>query len=114
MSDSSDSEIDRSSRTKTKTSTVFDNNVFDAGESDESTKPINRKKKINQQQTQQTQQTQQIKKSVLKTNNEQTKKEKSTKTNDEQSTIKKKLPITKTIDKKKSTVNSIKPTSKPT
>ncbi|CAF4640218.1 unnamed protein product, partial [Rotaria sp. Silwood1] len=106
MSDSSDSEIDRSSKTKTKTSTVFDNNVFDAEESDEPTKPINRKKKINQQQTQQ------INKSTLKTNNEPMKKEKLTKTNDEQLTTKKKLPITKTIDKRKSSVNSIKSTSK--
>jgi len=35
MSDSSDSEAELSSKTKTKKPTVFDNNVFDAEESDE-------------------------------------------------------------------------------
>jgi hypothetical protein len=108
MSDTSDSEVEISSKTKTKKSTVFDNNVFDAEESDEKSKPINRKKKTNQQQIQQT------KKSILKTNNEQTKKEKSSKINDEQPTTKKKITIPKTTDKKKATVNSTKSTSKTT
>jgi len=109
MSDSSDSEIDTSSKMKTKKSTVFDNNVFDAEESDEKTKSINRKNKINQQQFQQT------KKSILKTNNEQIKKEKLTKINDEQPIItKKKITIPKIVDKKKFTINSTKSTSKTT
>ncbi|CAF4735751.1 unnamed protein product, partial [Rotaria magnacalcarata] len=61
MSDSSDSEIEKPTKNKAKTATVFDNNVFDAEESDESTKPMNRKKKVNQPQPQQPQQ---VKKSV--------------------------------------------------
>jgi hypothetical protein len=109
MSDSSDSEVDTSSKTKTKKPTVFDNNVFDAEESDEKTKSINRKKKVNQSQTHQ-----QTKKPILKTNNEQIKKEKLPKINNEQPTTKKKITISKTTDKKKVTVNSTKSTSKTT
>jgi hypothetical protein len=106
MSDSSDSEMEVSSKSKTKKSTVFDNDIFDAEESDEKSKSINRKKKINQQQSQS------IKKSFVKLNNEQTKKDKLSKVNDEQSTGKKKITIPKTIEKKKLTINSTKSTSK--
>jgi hypothetical protein len=106
MSDSSDSETEISSKSKTKKETIFDNNIFDAEESDEKSKSINRKKKTNQQQSQST------KKSFVKTNNEQTKKEKVSKLNDEQSTGKKKITIPKTIEKKKVIVNSTKSTSK--
>lgn len=110
MSDSSDSEVDKRTKNKSKTSTVFDNNIFDAEESDEPSKPINRKKKINQQQTQQ------LKKSTLKIKAEETKKGTPTKTNNEPATIanKKKITVTKTSDKKKVTQNSVKSTTKPT
>ncbi|CAF4439306.1 unnamed protein product, partial [Rotaria magnacalcarata] len=80
---------------------------------------MNRKKKVNQPQPQQPQQ---VKKSVLKTNNEQTKKdepikkEKLPKANDEQTiATKKKITVTKTIDKKKSSIpTTVKSTSKVT
>lgn len=106
MSDSSDSEMETPSKTKPKKATVFDDNVFDAEESDEKTKPMNRKKKTNPQQSQPT------KKPLVKLNNEQIKKEKSPKTNDEQATTKKKITIPKIIEKKKLPVAATKSTSK--
>lgn len=108
MSDTSDSDVEVSSKTKANKPTVFDNNIFDAEESDEKSKPINSKKKINQQQSQQT------KKPIVKTNNEQIKKDKPQKVNDEQSITKKKITIPKPTEKKKVTVNSTKPTLKTT
>ncbi|UJR25262.1 hypothetical protein I4U23_006614 [Adineta vaga] len=119
MSDSSDSEIEIRSKTKTKKPTVFDNNIFDAEESDDNSKSNNRKNKIPQMQTQTQTQPQpqpqpQTKKPILKTNNEQTKKEKTSKIVEEQSATKKKITILKPSEKKKSTVNTTKPLTKTT
>jgi hypothetical protein len=118
MSDSSDSESDKSSKTKTKKSTIFDNNVFDAEESDEKNSIINRKKKLNQlpqllpppppTSLPPSSSSSQMKKPILKTNNEQPKKDKLSKPNDEQSMMKKKISLPKTIDKNKTLINSPK------
>lgn len=106
MIDTSDSEPEPSSKAKVKKDLVFDNNIFDAEESDEKTKPIHPKTKVNQ--SQQQQQPQPMKKPILKANNEQLRKEKPSKLSEEQSTIKKKMIVPKSVEKKKPMVNTTK------
>ncbi|CAF1547502.1 unnamed protein product, partial [Adineta ricciae] len=108
MSDSSDSEIEIRSKTKDKKATVFDNDIFDAEESDDDSKSANRKKKTVPPPAQP------MKKPTLKTNNEQTKKEITSKNVEESQVAKKKISISKPIEKKKAPTFTPKPPTKTT
>ena len=83
------------SRGKPKKATIYDNDIFDAEESDEKSKALNRKKKTNQVPTLP------AKKPAVKPTNELPKKEKVSKINDEQTPNKKKMNVPKIVEKKK-------------
>ena len=103
MSDTSDSEVDTGSKSKGKHSTIFDNDIFDAEESDDKNKTVRRNIKTNQEPAAP------VKKSILKTNNEQTKKVHSAKIADEATTSKPKVvSVPKTVEKKKTMLDSSK------
>lgn len=94
------------SRGKPKKATTYDNDIFDAEESDEKSKPINRKKKINQVPTPPT------KKTVVKPTTEPPRKDKISKVNEEATSNKKKISLPKTVEKKKIPVPLTKSTPK--